>query len=84
MEQGLWKTKDLALATFVKMHGFKVRKAIRQGRDYEFWFADPEGKADRLRYEFANSECQKFDYEMRTLKILTSGNSTSNNGRKQS
>ncbi len=82
MEKGLFRTKDLALATFVKMHGLKVTKATRQGRDYEFLFADPDGTAEKLRYLFANSDCQKFDYEMRTLKILTSGGPTNNNGRR--
>lgn len=83
MEQGLFRTKDLALATYVKMHGLTVTKASRQGRDYEFLFADPDGKAEKLRYAFANSECQKFDYEMRTLKILTSAGANHNNGRRQ-
>lgn len=64
-------TRDLALATYVKMHRLEVVKAVRTGKHYfEFMFRDPDRKFDDLALAFANSECQRFDNEMRSLKKL--------------
>lgn len=73
---GMKTTRDLALAAYIKMHGLEIVKAVRTGRyKFEFAFRDPEGRFDSLRLGFANSECHRFDSEMRTLKKLTMGGS---------
>lgn len=73
---GVKTTRDLALAAFLKMHGLAIVKAVRTSRyKFEFAFKDPEGRFDELRMSFANSECHRFDNEIRTLKKLTMGGS---------
>lgn len=67
-------TKDLALAAYLKMKGLPIVRAARRGRDFEFTFRDPEDRWDPLTIEFVNSECNRYDDSMRTLKKLASGN----------
>jgi hypothetical protein len=69
-ENGLRETRDLALAAYWKMRGLVIVRATRRGKDFEFLLRDPEGHADALAVEFANSEAQKFDSEVRALKKL--------------
>ncbi len=73
----IFQTKDLALATYVKLRGLRILKAARIGRDFDFTFADPDEQAEQLKVAYANSESQKFDSEMRTLKKLLANQPTS-------
>jgi len=67
---GLRETRDLALAAYWKMCGLAIVRATRRGREFDFLFRDPEGRAEKLAVEFANSEAQRFDSEVRALKKL--------------
>jgi len=67
------RTQDLAAAAWLKMHGLRVLNAKRfgaNGQGFEFTFADPENRAPQLLVDFANSEAQRYDSEVRSLKKL--------------
>ena len=67
------KTADLAMAAYWKMKGLRVIKSNRceqNSREFEFVFEDKNGIAEALSIEFANSEAQRFDAELRALKKL--------------
>jgi len=66
----VWSTRDLALAAFCLEHGLEVVRASRRGREFEFLFRDPDGRADTLAIQFANSPEARFDAAMRALKKL--------------
>lgn len=53
----LYETECLDLATFLRVHGFKIdgKKSAGPGRT-KFIFQDPEEKADDLTLEFPDSE----------------------------
>ncbi len=66
-----YKTTDLALAAYIKMRGLRlVRTEKDEFERTVFVFDDGMDLADTLRVEFANSECCKFDAELRHLKKL--------------
>ena len=67
---GLCDTRDLAMAAYLKMRGLAIVRATRRGREFDFLFRDPEGRSDELAVEFANSEAQRFNSEVRALKKL--------------
>jgi len=68
-------TRDVALATFARLRGLQIVRATRRGKhDFEFVFKDPDGSWPDLEVEFVNSECRRYDDEMRALKKLASGN----------
>lgn len=68
------ETGELALAAYAHMRGMRVVKAedSRRGRNLEYRFTiyDPDGIWDDVCIEFANSEAQKHDASVRTLKRL--------------
>ena len=68
------ETGDLALAAYAHMRGMRVVKAedSRRGRimEYRFTIHDLDGIWDEVCIEFANSEAQKHDSSVRTLKRL--------------
>ena len=67
MEQDrIFKTTDLGVAAYIKLKGLTL---IGHERN-EFIFADPNGEAKSLVIEFANSECNRFDHEIRSLKKM--------------
>jgi len=66
------ETSELVIAAYWKLHGLKLVRMRRLGRrKFAFLFADPEGKSEELTIQWANSECHRFDTEMRSLKKLT-------------
>jgi len=71
-----WETKDIALAAWVSLkgeeHGIRLLKVVRNGKNSfgVFTFTDPDGKVDELIARFPNSEAQRFDSVMRSLKAL--------------
>jgi hypothetical protein len=80
------ETADLALAAFMHMNqivtGMRLMKAIpyRKSRSTEYLitFDDPRGKWEEMCCAYANSEAQRFDSSVRTLKKLL--RSTEDNG----
>lgn len=71
-------TRDLALAAYMMMRGLQIKKAERRnggGRaSFSFTIHDPEGQFDQLAVDFANSESQRFDSCVRTVKKLMNRN----------
>lgn len=71
-------TRDLALAAFMMMKGLAIKKAERRnggGRaSFSFTIHDPNGLFDSLAIDFANSESQRFDSCVRTVKKLMNRN----------
>lgn len=64
-----YKTSDMALAAYLKLKGLKLVLCERQDK-FIFEFEDDDDIADKLALEFINSECRKFDDEMRSLKKI--------------
>lgn len=64
-----YTTSDIALAAYFKLKGLKLIDCSRQDKFF-FKFEDPNGKAEELALEFANSECRRYDDEMRSLKKI--------------
>lgn len=62
-------TSDIALAAYLKLKGLKLVKCTRADK-FVFEFEDQEELAETLAIEFVNSECRKFDDEMRSLKKI--------------
>jgi hypothetical protein len=69
-----YETTDLAFAAYCHMQGLRICRAqqIRRNGALEYSFAieDPDGKWNRMRMDFANSESAQFDDSVRTLKKL--------------
>jgi len=70
-------TNDLGLAAYLMIKGLVLKDAnINSRGTYVFEFEDPDKKAKSLSISFLNSECAKFDQQVRNLRTLlkTSGN----------
>ncbi|NPV54517.1 MAG: hypothetical protein HPY71_13545 [Firmicutes bacterium] len=70
-EKKEYGTTDLALAAYLKMRGLQLLRTEKD--DFErtvFVFDDKLDVVEVLRVEFSNSECCKFDAELRHLKKL--------------
>ena len=67
---GTYETEDLALSAYLKMRGMELTnyESPTGGGKIRFTFADPEGIGKKLSLEFLNSDCKKFDSEVRDLK----------------
>lgn len=63
----IFKTTDLGVAAYCKLNGLDLAEV----RGREFHFSDPDGKARALAIAYANSECSRFDHEIRSLKKMT-------------
>lgn len=69
----VFETEDLALASYLKMKGIELKtyRQSNEGRNkVMFSFIDTNEECDKLHIEFLNSECKKFDSEIRDLKKL--------------
>ncbi|HHV62116.1 MAG TPA: hypothetical protein GXX51_05700 [Firmicutes bacterium] len=65
------RTTDLALAAYLKLRGLRLLRTEKDEFDRTaFVFDDSMDVAELLKVEFANSECCKFDGELRHLKKL--------------
>lgn len=64
-----YTTSDIALAAYLKLKGLKLINCTRADK-FVFEFEDPEELAEDMAIEFVNSECRKFDDEMRSLKKI--------------
>ncbi len=70
----VYETTDLAFAAYCHMKGLRICRAQQVRRsgalEYAFTIEDPDGRWNRLRMDFANSEASQFDDSVRTLKKL--------------
>jgi len=83
-DQALRITRDLALAAYLKLRGLRIVRALRKGRhDWEFTFEDPNRQWDTYAVEFTNSECRRYDDEMRALKKLAGEHRKNGNGKRR-
>jgi len=66
-----YETNDLGLAAFLLTKGFVLCDAyISSAGIYKFYFDDPDGKIRQSAIEFINSDCAKFDAQLRNLKKI--------------
>jgi len=66
-----FKTSDLSLAAYLVMKGLPITKAKRMSNGrFEFILSDLNEIADTLTVEYINSDCCKFDNQVRTIKKL--------------
>ncbi len=64
-------TSDLPIAAWLKIKGFKLINAERKHTgQFSFEFDDPNDEAHKVAIDFVNSQCAKFDAEIRNLKKL--------------
>ena len=64
-------THDIGLAAFLMIKGMPLKSCHIDDRGrYNFEFDDPDNKADVLAIEFINSECSRFDNQMRNLRKI--------------
>jgi len=65
-------TSDLSLASYlIEFGGLKLTKGGRGDHgDFEFIIEDPEGKAEALQVEWAQSCCRRFESQALALKSL--------------
>jgi len=76
----MFVTNDLGLSAYLMIKGLTLCDArIDSYGKYIFEFEDPENKAKKLSINFLNSDCAKFDQQVRNLRTLlkTSGNYSS-------
>jgi hypothetical protein len=73
-------TNDLGLSAYLMIHGLSLKDASVNARGvYIFEFEDPNSEAKKLSIKFLNSECARYDQQVRNLRTLlkSSGNSHS-------
>ena len=67
----MYLTHDIALAAFLMMKGLSLKDAyVNSGGVYVFEFENAAQNARSLAIEFLNSECSKFDNQMRNLRKI--------------
>jgi hypothetical protein len=76
-------TRDLSLAAYLmKVGGLKLDKGGRGDHgDFEFILQDPEGRAEALQVQWAQSCCREFEQQVMALKSLL--RSQRGNGRRR-
>lgn len=66
-----YRTTDLALAAWLKMRGLRLTNTeLGEAGRTVFVFEDSMDLGDTLKMQFANSEFQRFDGELRHIKRL--------------
>ncbi len=70
--KGQFVTSDLSLAAYLKTQGLRVLAANKRGAGgcWEFIVADPDGQAEALSLQWANSCCAAFEANIRIVKSL--------------
>jgi len=66
--QNRYTTSDIALAAYLKLKGVRLVDCGKDGQKFSFIFEDPSFSCEDLALEFANSDCRRYDDEMRSLK----------------
>jgi hypothetical protein len=70
---GTYETTDLAIAAWLKVHGYKLMQAgFRNGKRgaHYYQFEDPQGTAQATVMDYPNSSESQFDAAVRALKKL--------------
>lgn len=70
MSDNRFETDNLSLAAYLKMKGKTMTGYEPAKAKVVFYFDNAAGDCDRLYVEFLNSECKRFDSEVRDLKKL--------------
>ena len=66
-----YETSDLALAAFLLVKGFTLEDAfIASTGIYRFHFDDPDGKINQTAIQLINSDCARFDAQIKNLKRI--------------
>ena len=64
-------TSDLAIAAFLATYGYVLSDCKKlEGGKFYFEFSDPDSTARLKSVEFLNSDCCRFDNQVRNLKKL--------------
>ena len=67
----MFTTNDLGLSAYLMIHGLSLIDAsINERGIYVFEFEDPNNEARKLSIKFLNSECAKYDQQVRNLRTL--------------
>ena len=67
----LFDTNDIALASYLMLRGLVLKSAdVSPTGKYIFIFEDPTDMALSMSIDFINSECCKFDNQMRNLRKI--------------
>jgi len=67
----MFTTNDLGLSAYLMIQGLCLKDASIDSRGtYVFEFEDPNNDAKKLSIKFLNSECAKFDQQIRNLRML--------------
>ena len=66
-----YETHDLALAAYLLIKGFMLQDAFISSKGvYVFRFHDVNGKIPQVAIEFINSDCARFDAQIKNLKKI--------------
>ena len=70
----MYTTNDIGIAAFLMLKNLQLKScSIEDGGKYVFEFSDPSDLGTSLSIEYLNSECSKFDNQVKNLrKILNS------------
>jgi hypothetical protein len=66
-EDKIYKTSDMDIAAYLKANNLKL---LRCDKNFYFVFEDPDGEAETLALEYANSITARFAAEIRLLKKM--------------
>jgi len=63
-------TNDLSFAAYMLLRGCALVSARKLGRSYKFVVDLKDEDENRIKVEWVNSECSKFDSKVRDLKKI--------------
>ena len=67
----IFTTSDIAIAAYLAIHGYVLRDCrVQHGGRFYFEYDDPDSTARSKSIEFVNSDCCKFDNQIRNLKKI--------------
>ncbi len=67
-------TSDIALAAYMRLRGLELLECYKDGQRFYFSFSDENHQTEQLALDFINSDCRRYDDEMRSLKKLLYSN----------
>ena len=65
-----FKTSDLGIAAYLLCKGVRLASASRGSGRYEFVFEDPDDLCISYSIDYVNSECSRFDAQIKNLKNI--------------
>lgn len=69
-DTNLFETPDLGFSAYLKMNGLKFLRIEKNKFKPMFVLEDPEGRAKELQREYMDSPEQRFDSEIRLIKLM--------------